>query len=80
MHFLRKKDGGQSSSEVPCNVDHPKLNEQPASKSRRIEAQSENIASLERDPKLRKPIWTYSVNQQDDVRRTYTSMGPYQPK
>ncbi|ESR45113.1 hypothetical protein CICLE_v10003305mg, partial [Citrus x clementina] len=33
-----------------------------------------------RDPKLRKLIWTYHVNQQDDIRRMYINMGPYQPK
>ncbi|KDO40671.1 hypothetical protein CISIN_1g047049mg, partial [Citrus sinensis] len=75
-----KKDSGQSSSGVPCDVDDPKLDEQPASKSRKVEAQSENIAQLERDVKLRKPIWTYLVNQQDDVRKMYINMGPYQPK
>ena len=78
--FFKKKDSGQSSSGVPCDVDDPKLDEQPASKSRRVEAQCKNIASLEWDPKLRKPIWTYLVNQQDDVRKMYINMGPYQPK
>ncbi|KDO46461.1 hypothetical protein CISIN_1g038348mg, partial [Citrus sinensis] len=32
------------------------------------------------DPKLRKPIWTLLVNQQNDVRRMYISIGLYQPK
>ena len=80
LTFFKKKDGGQLSSEVPCDVDDPKLDGQPTSKSRRVEPQSENISSLERDPKLHKPIWTYPVNQQDDIRRMYISMGPYQPK
>ncbi|KAL6534095.1 hypothetical protein OROHE_013928 [Orobanche hederae] len=38
------------------------------------------VGSLERDPSKRIPIWKYSINQQDEIRRAYISMGPYQPK
>ena len=32
---------------------------------------------LQQDPRLRKPIWMYDVNQQDEVRRAYIDMGAY---
>lgn len=62
LAFFKKKDGSQSSSEISCD-DDPKLDEKPTSKSQRVEAQCEDNVSLERDPKLRKPIWTYLVNR-----------------
>ncbi|KAL7087011.1 hypothetical protein ACP275_13G038800 [Erythranthe tilingii] len=34
--------------------------------------------SLERDPGKRPQIWTYPVNQQDEIRRAYIKLGPYQ--
>ena len=61
--FFKKKYGGQSSSKVSCDIDDVKLDGQPASKSRRVKDQSENIVSLESYLKLHKPIWTYLVNQ-----------------
>ncbi len=33
-----------------------------------------------RDPGLRQPIWTYPVNERDEVRRAYLNVGPYQVK
>ncbi|KAL7124855.1 hypothetical protein ABFS83_14G077000 [Erythranthe nasuta] len=33
---------------------------------------------LERDPGKRMQIWQYRVNQQDEIRRSYIKMGPYQ--
>ncbi|KAL7154807.1 hypothetical protein ABFS83_03G028000 [Erythranthe nasuta] len=33
---------------------------------------------LERDPGKRLQIWQYRVNQQDEIRRSYIKMGPYQ--
>lgn len=52
-------------------------NEEPILKSRRIEI---DLNNLERDPGNRKPIWQQPVNQQDEIRRAYIKMGPYQPK
>ena len=37
-----------------------------------------DIASLERDPGKRPPIWEYPINQQDEIRRAYIKAGPYQ--
>ncbi|PWA61978.1 hypothetical protein CTI12_AA361770 [Artemisia annua] len=36
------------------------------------------LDSLIRDPGLRPPISSYPVNQQDEIRRTYIRLGPYQ--
>jgi hypothetical protein len=38
-----------------------------------------DIAHLSRDPSNRPQIWEYLVNQQDEIRRTYINLGPYQP-
>ena len=35
---------------------------------------------LQRDPGWRKQIYTYNVNQQDEIRWHYTKLGPYQPR
>ncbi|KAH9708287.1 TTF-type domain-containing protein [Citrus sinensis] len=32
-----------------------------------------------RDPRLRRQIWSYLVNQQDEIRRAYIRASPYQP-
>ena len=34
---------------------------------------------LQRDPEWRKQIYTYHINQQDEIRRHYIKLGPYQP-
>ena len=35
---------------------------------------------LQRDSEWRKQIYTYHVNQQDEIRRHYIKLGPYQPR
>ncbi|XP_061366649.1 uncharacterized protein LOC133309826 [Gastrolobium bilobum] len=39
-----------------------------------------DFASLERDHALRPPIWKYPINQQDEIRRAYLKLGPFQCK
>ncbi|KAK1403764.1 hypothetical protein POM88_003369 [Heracleum sosnowskyi] len=39
-----------------------------------------DLASLERDPGLRRPIWKYPPNVRDDIRREYIRLGAYQPQ
>ncbi|XP_074355772.1 uncharacterized protein LOC141695424 [Apium graveolens] len=39
-----------------------------------------DLASLERDPGLRRPIWMYPPNVRDDIRREYIRLGACQPK
>ena len=35
---------------------------------------------LQCDPKWRRQIYTYHVNQQDEIQRRYIKLGPYQPR
>ncbi|KAK1382720.1 hypothetical protein POM88_020455 [Heracleum sosnowskyi] len=39
-----------------------------------------DLASLERDPGLRRPIWKYPPNVRDDIRKEYIRLGAYQPQ
>ncbi len=36
------------------------------------------IFFIVRDPGLRQPMWTYPINERDEVRRAYLKAGPYQ--
>ena len=40
--------------------------------------QEVDINSLERDLGKHPPMWSYPVNQQDEIRRAYIKVGPYQ--
>jgi len=51
--------------------DHVLINEQPPTRI--------DIAHLIRDPNNRPQIWKYLINQQDEIRRAYINLGPYQP-
>ena len=35
---------------------------------------------LELDPELHRQIYTYHVDQQDEIQRRYIKLGPYQPR
>jgi hypothetical protein len=76
-----KKDQSTSESETnpssSSNVSIP--NVQHSSKSQIVESIEVDISSLERDPGLRLPIWTYLVNEHDNVRRAYIKLGACQP-
>ncbi|XP_062118723.1 uncharacterized protein LOC133832387 [Humulus lupulus] len=83
MHFFKRKiiedqqfgENGQTSIPNPENLapTHPK-------KVQRNESEIFDIAYLERDPEKRPPIWEYPINQQDEIRRAYIKVGPYQIK
>ena len=51
--------------------------EQLPFKSQRVEI---DVNTLEQDPVLRIVVWKHPINQQDEIRRAYIKMGPYQPK
>ena len=38
-----------------------------------------DLDSLDYDPRTRKQIWEYHVNQRDEIRRAYIKKGQYQP-
>ncbi|XP_061340573.1 uncharacterized protein LOC133287039 [Gastrolobium bilobum] len=86
--FFKKKLVSESeSSDAPTNIisesDAPS-HEQPPSKCRRIEHTDDIITvknkKFEHDPGKRKPIWEYSANEVDEIRRAYLIVGPYQPQ
>ena len=64
---------GHSSS----NIDVSNHNDQPLFKSQRVKI---DVNTLERDPRIRIPLWQHPINQQDEIKRAYIKMGLYQPK
>ncbi|XP_060195457.1 uncharacterized protein LOC132624745 [Lycium barbarum] len=72
----------------PSSSSRPSLNSHIAPEIQRetISPPSSNVdcslelGSLERDPKERRPIFQFSPNIRDKVRRYYIKMGPYQPE
>ena len=77
-----KKDQSTSESETnpssSSNVPIPDV--QPSSEPQIVESTEVDISSLERDPGLRLLIWTYPVNEHDNVRRAYIKLKACQPK
>ncbi|XP_061372803.1 uncharacterized protein LOC133315239 [Gastrolobium bilobum] len=78
VYFKRK-----NSESLPSSTPNVALSniETPSSKLPRIENKEVvkvDFASLERDPALRPPIWKYPINQQDEIRRAYLKLGPFQ--
>ncbi|CAI0401771.1 unnamed protein product [Linum tenue] len=61
--------------ESPIIIENQNVNEESPINLRVDNSSSD---SLERDPGLRQPIWTYPVNRRDEIRRDYWSAGPYQ--
>ncbi|CAH9105108.1 unnamed protein product, partial [Cuscuta epithymum] len=60
------------------NIASSQEGERP-SKVPRVEINAFDISSLERDPGLRRLIWDYDPNKQEEVRRAYIKLGPFQP-
>ena len=56
---------------VKTNVDTSMPNECP-SKCSRIQSKE-----IDRDPRTRKQIYEFPVNEQDEIRRAYLIAGPY---
>ncbi|XP_061366257.1 uncharacterized protein LOC133309491 [Gastrolobium bilobum] len=80
-YFKRKNSEFLSSS--THNVELSNI-ETLSPKSPRIEnkevVKEDDLTSLERDPTLRLPIWKFPINQQDEIRRAYLKLGPFQCK
>jgi hypothetical protein len=75
--FKPNEQTSTSKGHSPSNVDVSNHSEQPPFKSQRVEI---DVNTLERDPGLRILVWKHLINQQDEIRRAYIKMGPYQPK
>ena len=76
-----KKDQSTSESETnpSSSINVPIPDVLPSSKPQIIEPTEVDISSLERDMGLRLPIWTYHVNEHDNVRRAYIKLGACRP-
>ncbi|XP_071923119.1 uncharacterized protein [Coffea arabica] len=70
----------KESDATPSSILSESLVVEPPKKVQRVELEKIDIASLERDPGKRPPIWSYPLNQQDEIRQAYINWGPYQVK
>ena len=61
---------------VEENLDVP-IEQNSQTKFQKVDMSS---LQLELDPRWRKQIYTYHVDQQDEIRRHYIKLGPYQPR
>ncbi|XP_062150389.1 uncharacterized protein LOC133859059 [Alnus glutinosa] len=81
LDFFKRKNA-QSSNVNVSDTSSPTsdiiVSENSSKKSRRIDVNEFDISSLEFDPRLRRQIWEYNVNQRDEIRRAYIQAGPYQ--
>ncbi|GMI77977.1 hypothetical protein like AT1G19260 [Hibiscus trionum] len=77
--FFQKKcdDKEISMSSKTPRLEHQSCSQSPP-KSPIVEVEEVNIPLIERDPRLRKPMWEHPINQRDEIRRAYLRAGPYQ--
>nr|GMD36538.1 zinc finger MYM-type protein 1-like [Ipomoea batatas]GME09058.1 zinc finger MYM-type protein 1-like [Ipomoea batatas] len=75
-----KKNYEDSTSQVNPSATIERLNfESRPKKFQRVEINEKfDIQALEHDPGLRLPIWKYTIDKRDEVRRAYIKAGPYQ--
>jgi len=81
LDFFKRKNTQSSNANVG-DASSPTsdivISENSSKKSRRVDVNEFDISSLEFDPRLRRQIWEYNVNQRDEIRRTYIKAGTYQ--
>ena len=80
--YYRKESKDQPTSEtnLSSNIDVLILDEPPSSEPQIVESTQVDISSLERDPGLRLPIWSYPNSEHDNVRKAYIKLKACQPK
>jgi hypothetical protein len=80
--YFRKELKDQSTSKInsSSNINVPIPDEQPSSEPQIVESTQADISSLERDLGLRLPIWSYPINEHDNVRRACIKLKVCQPK
>ncbi|XP_061362827.1 uncharacterized protein LOC133306518, partial [Gastrolobium bilobum] len=80
--YFKRKNSESLSSSTPnfelSNIETPSL-KSPSIENKEV-VKEDDLASLERDPALRPPIWKFPINQQDEIRRAYLKLGPFQCK
>ena len=80
--FFKKRDAQNLETSRPTSIGPSNSNvktsipEHRPSKVPRVELEGIYISSLE--PRLRRQISDYPINQQDEIRRAYIKAGPYQ--
>ena len=80
--YYRKEYKDQSTSETnsSSNINVPIPDESPSSEPQIVESTQVDISYLERDPGLRFPMWSYPINERDNVRRAYIKLKTCQLK
>ncbi|XP_047317558.1 zinc finger MYM-type protein 1-like [Impatiens glandulifera] len=80
LSFFKHKENSSTSTVNEVNLQSYTSNieeEQPVLNFPRVEI---DLNNLERNPAIWIPIWQHPINKQDEIRRSYIRMGPYQPK
>ncbi|KAM6582276.1 hypothetical protein CsatB_009281 [Cannabis sativa] len=77
--FFKRKEGAilENSSKIP-RVELEENHDDIPFTSPTFGYKEVDLSTLQRDPGLRPPMWSYHVNQRDEIRRAYLKMGPYQ--
>jgi hypothetical protein len=80
--YYRKESKDYSTSETnsSSNINVLIPEEPPSSEPQIVESTQVDIFSLEHDPGLCLPIWSYPINERDNVRRAYIKLKACQPK
>ena len=80
--YYKKESKDQSTSETnsSSNINVPILDEPSSSEPQIVKSTQVDISSLERDPGLHLPIWSYPINERDNVRKAHIKLKACQPK
>ena len=82
--FLFYEKNSQTNTSVPSNlielfiVDNETFVHESSVKAPRFDGKEADINSLEHDLGKHPSMWSYPINQQDEIRRAYIKVGPYQ--
>ncbi|KAG8385887.1 hypothetical protein BUALT_Bualt03G0091800 [Buddleja alternifolia] len=75
--YFKKRCSQDSTSSPILETSSTVISEASPTKVQKLD-QDSNCLNIERDPGLRKPIWDYSIDERDKIRRAYLKAGPYQ--
>ncbi|XP_075524090.1 uncharacterized protein LOC142556515 [Primulina tabacum] len=81
--FFQRKRSNQLDPPISTAPSIPSDDNLPpevhSQKLRNVESAGVDLNFLERDPGLRRQIWEYSPNEQEEIRRAYLNLKAYQP-
>ncbi|KAG8365365.1 hypothetical protein BUALT_Bualt18G0097100 [Buddleja alternifolia] len=75
--YFKKRCSQDNTSSPILETSSTVISEASPTKVQKLD-QDSNCLNIERDPGLRKPIWDYSIDERDKIRRAYLKAGPYQ--